>query len=558
MLMPREATQDIRQVDALRDGLARRRAELAAVFLAAFLAFSFGLWDSGIASGWIDPVLRLGAQDESVYTHEAIGMVTRGGWMTPMLSGRYSFEKPPLLMWLSALSMKVFGIGRFTARLPAVLAGALAAMLVFAVVRAARSSLAGAAAALLVISNQLLFTLSRHNMTDILLAAAVLGALVAQALDTSLSGRRSQIAFTLAVTAGILTKSLAGLLPVAAAFLFACVSTKHRRLRLRRTALLSCLALLAASPWFLYHLAVHREWLLADLAFQIFTVGVNPHQTSPEHHVWFYIVRLLYSSPVAVGLGISGVVVWAAALRRCDDIVTLLTCYLAVLAGSLLAFRFHSQQYLTPLIPVIILIAAVCSPLLNRRVAAPVLAVIAAAFLIKTANPERAWGISYRPGNTVTAARALSSYCSERRGNDLFIMGVSDEFYALSLPLKRVRYGWIDPSGIASKTRPHLFYLGVVQDVRLPGETAVYASRLRSWGLDSTEPLGSGLVARTAEELAAIIPRHGHADFLISKEIVERMPSLSTHEIRRVGPGYVFLYSREPAQAHAPGWTCAM
>jgi hypothetical protein len=274
--------------------------------------------------------------------------------------------------------------------------------------------------------------------------------------------------------------------------------------------------------------------------------------------VAFYIVRLLYSSPLAILLGITGLVAWATALRRRNEKVMLLTCYLAVLSGSLLAFRFHSQQYLTPVIPIIILMAVICSPLLRNGLAAPVLALIAAGFVVKIANSERPWGLSYRPGTTIAAAPALSSYCSERRGNDLFVMGVNEEFYALSLPLGRVRYGWIDPAGIIAETRPHLFHLGVVQHVKSPGETRVYESRLRDWGLDSTEPLASSLVARTTEELAAIIPRYPHADFLISREITEKLPYLANHEIRKLAASYVFLYSKTRAQLGQPGWTCSM
>ena len=35
----------------------------------------------GIASGFIDSVNKLGAQDEALYTREAIHMATRGNWM---------------------------------------------------------------------------------------------------------------------------------------------------------------------------------------------------------------------------------------------------------------------------------------------------------------------------------------------------------------------------------------------------------------------------------------------------------------------------------------------
>src|ERR1700759_1840533 len=109
------------------------------VFVAAFTILSWNLWNVGIASGYIDPILHLGAQDEATYTREAIAMARGGGWMTPAFLGRWVFEKPPLLMWLSALSLKIFGIGRVSARIPVVFAGALICALCFSIVRRRRS-----------------------------------------------------------------------------------------------------------------------------------------------------------------------------------------------------------------------------------------------------------------------------------------------------------------------------------------------------------------------------------------------------------------------------------
>src|SRR5579862_376583 len=95
------------------------------VFVVASLLLSWNLWNTGLASGYVDPILHFGAQDEATYTREAITMARNGGWMTPTFLGRWVFEKPPLLMWLSAASMQGLGIGRVSARLPVVFAGAL-------------------------------------------------------------------------------------------------------------------------------------------------------------------------------------------------------------------------------------------------------------------------------------------------------------------------------------------------------------------------------------------------------------------------------------------------
>ena len=63
----------------------RLAVELAIVALIAGAALGFGIQDSGIASGYVDPILRAGAQDEAVYGHAAANMVHTGHWLTPIL-----------------------------------------------------------------------------------------------------------------------------------------------------------------------------------------------------------------------------------------------------------------------------------------------------------------------------------------------------------------------------------------------------------------------------------------------------------------------------------------
>ena len=113
---------------------------LAAVFAIALLALGYNVRHVGIASGFIDTVTHLGAQDEAVYTREAIHMATRGEWLTPTYLGRFILFKPPLLMWLSGISIKLFGIHALPVRLPALFAGALICAIVFGIVRNSRST----------------------------------------------------------------------------------------------------------------------------------------------------------------------------------------------------------------------------------------------------------------------------------------------------------------------------------------------------------------------------------------------------------------------------------
>ena len=60
--------------------------------------------------------------DEARYAEIPREMLALGDWLTPRLNYVLYFEKPPLQYWLSAVSMKLFGLHPFAARLPLALA----------------------------------------------------------------------------------------------------------------------------------------------------------------------------------------------------------------------------------------------------------------------------------------------------------------------------------------------------------------------------------------------------------------------------------------------------
>lgn len=63
--------------------------------------------------------------DEGRYAEIPREMLAMGDWLTPRLNGVLYFEKPPLQYWLSAISMKLFGLNGAAARLPLALASGL-------------------------------------------------------------------------------------------------------------------------------------------------------------------------------------------------------------------------------------------------------------------------------------------------------------------------------------------------------------------------------------------------------------------------------------------------
>lgn len=69
--------------------------------------------------------------DEINFAEIAREMIVTGDYVRPQIDFQPFWEKPPLFMWLQAVSMKVFGVGEFAARLPNALCGVITLMLLF-------------------------------------------------------------------------------------------------------------------------------------------------------------------------------------------------------------------------------------------------------------------------------------------------------------------------------------------------------------------------------------------------------------------------------------------
>lgn len=96
-------------------------------FLIATLSFT--LLFTGLHRG------DLSGYDDAAYAHEAKQILKSGDWWTLRLNGYPDFDKPPMFVWILAVSMKIFGITDFAAKFPSALAGFLTIVLVFFLTR---------------------------------------------------------------------------------------------------------------------------------------------------------------------------------------------------------------------------------------------------------------------------------------------------------------------------------------------------------------------------------------------------------------------------------------
>ena len=519
----------------------------------------------GMAGDYIDPINRIAAQDEAHYANSAIAMAREGGWLTPRFMGRYALFRPPLLIWAAGVSSKILGISRLGLRLPVAIFSALALGLIFLWAGELAGWQAGAVAGALLLSNHLWNTLAALTMTDGLLLAFYIAAFYAIFCDPWLESRPALFGFSGAVAAAILTKGIAGILPLGVLGLYWLAARRQERPAFRRVCLAAALALALAAPWFVYQFAVHPRWFWTEhFAIQILGFGAGaPPQTSRENRVLFYLMRLVATDPLLVAVAAAAIPAFLRDLRGRRTAPVLLAAWIAVMLAAMLGWQYRNASYLLPLVPALALLAAAWGPFRTRQYALWMLVVVAAGFLVKSSAPELPWGLDYRAGTVQHTAPILSAYCARARGNQLIILDVAHGLYAAALPLARLRYATVAPvETLAGPYSMPFEEMGITVTVDqfndLARYTPAFRARLREWGLDSGAPLATLITAHGAADLTALVRAHPESDFLISaayRNAVESAPQ----ELIGAAADYLLLLSRIPVErVSPPAWSCRM
>ncbi len=528
-------------------------------FLISFVVLAWDINRNGIAASYDDPVSHIRAVDEAYHFNSAIRMTQDGDWMTPKLLGRLFLFKPPLLIWLSALSIRLFGLSLFSVRLPALVLGAAGTAAVFAWTARARSVTAGVLASGVLLCSPLWQTFSRLCFTDVLYASFAALALAGAAFDPALAKRGTRIAFGVLGAAAILAKSLAGLLPFAALLLFWFATARDYRPRFSRLAGIFLVAALIALPWHIYQVIVHPRWFWAEyVQIQLLGIGLRADLHSIlDLPILYYLRRLVEMDLVIAVLAVAS---FAGALRvvrsRKPSAALLAVCWIAVTLTGLCVFQARNLSYLVFLLPSLCIMGAVCAPrFLDQRPTLTALA-IAILFLAKIAVNGQVW--SLRPAAPpLPGAQAMRVYNDLHRDAELIAVQPDDEFYSANISLPHVRYSLLDPQGVGRRFGPHYAFLGILltpqQFVDLPALLPEFERRLRDWGLNSIEPIGSNITLNAPSDVADIVQARPGSDFYLPSAWLTLVPDRERdHELMRYSTDRVFLLSRRAGQRAQP------
>ena len=532
------------------------------VFLATFLFSSWDIAHLGIAATYSDPIEHIRAQDEALYVNSAIRITQDDDWLTPKFMGRPLFLKPPLLMWLSALSIRTFGLSLLAVRLPALLFGAAGASAVFVWIAQCRSILAGLLGAAILVMSPLWQTFSRLCYTDMLAGSCSALALAAVALDPHLEKRASAVWFGAFSGAAVLAKSLAG--SFRSGRWFSSWFVSREKPRFARLVDISISVLAVALPWHVYQGLVHPQWFWAEgIQFQLLGVGLKGMPTGDfRHSPFFYLQRLLQMDPVMALLGLVGLLgflrniqdrsMTVAARKRFAFLPTpelLAFCWVAATLAALFAFQAKNLPYLVFLLPGLAILGAACGPKFVDQRPVVTLSVLLVLFAVKGLSADRPW--SLRPGAPpLEGAKAMRDYYDLHRDTELIVARPDDEFYSATIPLPRVRYALVDPTGIVARTVPYYIPLGIVVTTQellflqtlLPG----YQENLRKWGFDSDEPVGTTILMNAPEDLSELVRARPESDFYLPAEWAQKIQNYQpTHTLLPYSIQRVFLLSNK-------------
>ncbi len=478
-----------------------------------------------------DRVSHIRSQDEATYSRVALEIVSTGDWLTPHILGRMFLQKPPFLYWLVALAVKLFGVSPWVLRLPSLLAGALGIAVTAAWCR--RIGPGMFAGALFLLGDTPWQTMSHLVMMDALVACLILLALWFVLDDPGLQRPRSIAGFGVFTAAAILTKSVAGVIPILVLLLFAALT---RAIPWRRLLLALSVVVLVAAPWHVYQIVIHPEWFTTEyIANQLFGFGLHPPaQPTSESPWWFYARRLFLNDPVLTIGALLAVPVLVAAMRRHDIPALLLSCWLAIVLLAMMAFQSRSFLYAILLLVPMAILASGYSWIPQRWL----IGLLLAAAVLKIAVPGY-WSPAFPTDESLAPLRA---YAARHRPNELIIVQPDDEFFSMLQPIAGVRYVFLDSTGALQRYAPHLAWLGITMTasefLHYDQVEASYLARLRSWRLNDPDPLATSISAASPAEIAAMIQARPTSDFYLPDALVPRDTPIAPI---RTGRGRAFL-----------------
>lgn len=249
--------------------------------------------------------------DEGLYAEPAREMLVTGEYITTLLNYVVRFTKPPLVIWLMALSYKIFGPNEFAARFFCAASGLILVAITYLFTRKYISWKAALIAGLSLATAPLFVGTAREAITDMPLSLFIGGAVMSFFHGFRQKKRSFSILGYVLVGLAVMTKGPVGaVLPLAIMFAYHALHLELRAAWKYYRPVLGLLIVLAiAAPWFVVEI-----WITKGAYYQEFLVRENFQRfTSVVDHkgAWWYHLAALAGGMFPWSLFIPSAVVFA-------------------------------------------------------------------------------------------------------------------------------------------------------------------------------------------------------------------------------------------------------
>ena len=300
--------------------------------------------------------------DEGRYAEMAREMVATGDWITPRLNAIKYFEKPPLQVWMTALTFKLFGLGDWQPRLWTGLCGLFGIALTAYTGRKVFNERVGLTAGLVLASSFLWAGLGHINTLDMGLSGMMTLALCSLLLGQSARDARAQRRWMLWCWAGmalsVMSKGLIGLVLPGAVLVLYTVFSRDWAIWKRLQLLPGLLVFFAiTTPWFVLVSLQNPEFphfFFIHEHFQRFTSKIHRREGP-----WYYFMPILVLG-VLPWLTVLGQSLWHSARRESSGFQPkkMLLVWVIFIFFFFSISRSKLPSYILPIFPALALLIA--------------------------------------------------------------------------------------------------------------------------------------------------------------------------------------------------------
>jgi 4-amino-4-deoxy-L-arabinose transferase-like glycosyltransferase len=295
--------------------------------------------------------------DDCFYAEKAKEILQNHQWWILTFDHSPAFENPPLYMWLTALSYKLFGISVYAAKFPSALMGLLNVLLIYSLGRYLFNPWVGRFAAFILATTDPFFKYSRHAMVDVTLTFFIVSALYCLLLALR-KNRLYFIFWGLSIALGVLTKSVLGLFPLLISGLFILATAQWKKIA-NGHFLAGCLvaAVLGGSWYAVEYASYGHDFLKTHFGWLIFQRGFQS-QGEPWYHHLSYLKDLAVFDWPWLPLQILGLVFMFRDGRWKSDNVLLILLWIGAVIGVMSCMQTGVLWYIMPSFPALAIAAA--------------------------------------------------------------------------------------------------------------------------------------------------------------------------------------------------------